>query len=155
MTTKTSTYDMRRRHHGEVLEDAVLQELINNDVIEPISHWEGLVRPLRGQPFFLSKDGSSEQPLDEVGYVKNEFRTAQLACIVEVKAMRAGNWYDWRDDNVLHEDKLVQHAKHRHNMTTHVLGGVCLVALNKDSSECLIRVFGVLDTIIDGWDYIY
>ena len=155
MTTKNSTFDIRRRHHGELLEAAALQELIRDDVIAPITEWKSLVRSKYGQPFFLSKDGSSEQPLDEVGYVRNERRTEVIACIIEVKAMRASNWYEWRDDNMLHEDKLVQHAKHRYNMTTHALGGVCIIALNKDSSECLIRVFGMLDTIIPGWDYLY
>ena len=154
MTTKMSWYDIRRREHGELIERSVLQELTNDGVIAPIKAWDNLIRPRSGQPFFKSVAGTSEQPLDEVGYVQNDERTAQLACIIEVKAMRASNWYEWRDDRIMHQDKLVQHAKHRHNMTTHSLGGVCIIAVNKDSSECLIRVFGVLDNTVPGWDYL-
>lgn len=111
MSTKWSVYDVRRRYHGEMLEAAVLEELIKDHVISPIHTWPGLVRPKYGQPFLLSVRGSVEQPLDDFGYVWDPAGlTGKRACIIEIKAMRASNWHDFKDSAVMHNDKHVQHA---------------------------------------------
>ncbi len=143
----------RRRSHGELMESAVLEELVRHNIIEPIPDWKNLVRPLVGQPFFRSVFGSSEQPLDEVAYVRSEDQQRTMSCIVEIKAMRALDWHDWLDHKVIHKEKLIQHRKQINNALTHNLDGVCIVAVNKDSSEYLLRCYDINDCLLPEWDY--
>ena len=155
MSTKMSPYDVRRRNHGEMLEETVLEELIIDKVIEPIYQWENLFRPQRAQPFFATKNGSSEQPLDEVAYVYDKYYRRKKACIIEIKAMRAVDWHDWKTNNIMHVDKLQQHRKHIYNAKVHKLDGVCIITVNKDSSEYWIKCFNKDNLPMEAWDYPY
>lgn len=149
------TYKERRRAHGLLLEKAVLDELVYERVLEPIKRG-AMRRYLDGnQKYFISKEGSSEQPLDEVCNIKSALGDRPISSIIEVKCMRALNWTDFVDHRKLHPDKLVQHKQHMYTAKVHGIDACTIIALNKDSSEIFIYTTDINGYPIDDYCYEY